>query len=168
MGTGFAPGPIDNFDSSSAVAQRLHLEQRVRSGASWFHWIAGLSILNSIIQLSGGNWHFIFGLGITSIVDALAANLGQAGVVLDLIINVFIAGVFVIFGVFANKLKSGAFITGMVLYGLDGLLSLLAQDWLGLAFHAFALYSMWRGIAALKELKSFNEQAGAAQGAVAG
>ena len=82
------------MDSSSAVAQRLQLEQRVRSGASWFYWIAGLSIINSIIQLSGGNWHFIFGLGITSIVDALAANLGKTGVVLDLVINVFIAGVF--------------------------------------------------------------------------
>jgi len=167
MDTGFAGAPLESSDASVVIAKRLELTQRVRGGASWFYWIAGLSILNSIIQFTGGNWHFIFGLGITSIVDAVAANLGKAGIVLDLIINVFIAGIFVIFGVFANKLKSGAFLAGMVLYGLDGLLSLLIQDWFGLAFHAFALYSMWRGFAALKELNSLGE-APAAQAAVVG
>ena len=59
---------------------------------------------------------------------------------------------FVVFGIFANKRQHWAFIAGMILFGLDGMISLLIQDWLGLGFHAFALYCIFRGFAASREM----------------
>ena len=37
------------------------------SGANWFFWIAGLSLVNSLIILFSGEWSFIVGLGATQI-----------------------------------------------------------------------------------------------------
>ena len=47
-------------------------EKRFRSGASWFYWIAGLSIVNSLVVHLQGQWAFVIGLGITQIIDAVA------------------------------------------------------------------------------------------------
>ncbi len=38
-------------------------EPEVMSGASWFWWIAGLSLVNSIMTHSGSDTGFIIGLG---------------------------------------------------------------------------------------------------------
>ena len=57
-----------NPSTAAAVEQKLRAEQIVKNGASWFLAIAGLSILNSVLTISGTGFHFIFGLGITQIV----------------------------------------------------------------------------------------------------
>src|SRR5437016_14082822 len=41
------------------------LEKQLKSGGSWFYWIAGLSLINSAIALSGSGMRFILGLGVT-------------------------------------------------------------------------------------------------------
>ena len=46
----------------------------------------------------------------------------------------------------------GAFVVGMALYGLDGAIFLLVQDWVGVGFHAFALTMMARGYLAARQL----------------
>lgn len=46
----------------------------------------------------------------------------------------------------------------MVVYGLDGLIFLLVQDWLALAFHAFVLYSIYRGLAANLKLSGLQAE----------
>jgi hypothetical protein len=135
------------FNSAGTVAQATALA-RVRVSARWFYWIAGLSLINSAVVIFGGSFHFVVGLGITSVVDALAKQAGSAGVVLDLIINGCIAGLFILFGSFASKTQKWAFLVGMSLYALDGLLLLTARDILSAAFHAYALYSLYRGLAA--------------------
>ena len=48
-------------------AELAQLHARGTSGAGWFFWIAALSLINSIILLSGGDRHFVVGLGVTSI-----------------------------------------------------------------------------------------------------
>jgi hypothetical protein len=45
-----------------------------------------------------------------------------------------------------------------VLYALDGLLFLLVQDWLSLAFHAFALFCIFGGHSALKRLRQLQPE----------
>jgi hypothetical protein len=92
--TGLAPAPIQN---TQTVAQATALA-RVRISARWFYWIAGLSLINSAVVIFGGNFHFVVGLGVTSVVDVLAKRAGTTGIVLDLIINGFVAGVFYLFG----------------------------------------------------------------------
>ena len=38
------------------IAARMAVEARLKGAASWFYWIAGLSLINSIIVAAGGNW----------------------------------------------------------------------------------------------------------------
>src|SRR4051794_33834386 len=51
--------------ASPAIAGNPALEKQIKSGADWFFWIAGLSLVNSFVALSGKGWGFILGLGIT-------------------------------------------------------------------------------------------------------
>lgn len=48
-------------------AERQQLEQRMKSGANWFYWIAALSLVTSIISLAGGDWGFLVSLGVTQL-----------------------------------------------------------------------------------------------------
>jgi hypothetical protein len=125
---------------------------QMKAGASWFYWVAGLSLVNSIAAFSGSTWRFILGLGITQVFDALAVGIGSGGKAVVLALDLLAAGVFVFFGVFAHKAQTWAFIVGMVLFGLDGLIFLMAQDWLGVSFHVFVLYCLFRGLSACREL----------------
>jgi len=133
------------------VDQKAVATARVRIGAKWFYWIGGLSLVNSLAAILGGNFHFVIGLGMSSIVDALAKQAGSAGTVLDIVINGFIVGVFFLFGYFACKLQKWAFFAGMALYAADALLVLAASDFLSVAFHVYALYAVYRGFTFLSQ-----------------
>jgi hypothetical protein len=141
--TAGAPKP----QAAASIAQ-------MKSGASWFYWIAALSLVNSISAFSGSTWRFIIGLGITQIIDEFGSNLGGAGKGVTLVLDLLAAGVLVLFGIFANKGHSWAFIVGMILFALDGIIFLLVQDWLGVGFHAFVLFCLVRGFLACRELKA--------------
>jgi hypothetical protein len=69
-------------NQSDLAAQKLQVLQALKGSSSWFVTIAGLSIVNSILAMTGANIQFIFGLGLTQIVDALAHESGGAGIVL--------------------------------------------------------------------------------------
>jgi hypothetical protein len=144
-----------------AAAEFAKNTRAFRNGANWFYWIAGLSIVNSLVSLAQGTLGFIVGLGVTQVVDAiaraiLAENTEAAGMVriIALGASVFFAGFFALFGWLANRGQGWALLVGMVLYLLDGLLFVLVQDWLSLAFHGFALYCMFQGYTALRRLKA--------------
>ena len=71
---------VDSTQTDAATQepdQREKLERAVSGGASWFYWIAGLSLVNSAIVLFGGQWNFIVGLGVTQIIDAIASVVAQ-------------------------------------------------------------------------------------------
>lgn len=129
-------------------------EAQMKSGASWFYWVAGLSLINSIVALTGSEWGFILGLGVTQIIDAIGQAVEGGGKAIILGLDLLVAGIFVGFGVFAHKRHTWAFIVGMILYALDGLIFLLAQDWLALGFHGFVLFCLFRGVKACRELNA--------------
>jgi hypothetical protein len=147
--------------------QRAELSQRYKNGANWFYWIAGLSIVTSIIAFAGGGWGFLISLGTTQVIDAIAAGLsaelGGAPRVVALVLDLLVTGAFVAFGVLAGKRFLWAYIIGLVAFLLDGLVSLLVQDWLGVVAHAVVLFIMFRGFQAGRELTNL-EQAMAQQG----
>lgn len=120
---------------------------RLRSSASWFYWVAALSLVNSIVAVSGGNWRFIFGLGITQVFDGIGMNFESAGRIIALGLDLLTAGLLVLFGIFANKSQMWAFLVGGILLALDGVLMLIAQDWIGVAFHAFVVFRLFQGFA---------------------
>jgi hypothetical protein len=137
---------------SDIGVREFQIRARVRSGADWFIWIAALSIINGVIMTTGGRFHFIFGLGCTEFVSAIATKLPTGGVVAAWVVNIVIAGVFGLFGKFGRDAKRWAFYAGMGFYVVDAGLMLLFQDWLGLAFHAYALFRIYGGLKAIGEL----------------
>lgn len=143
---------------TNLVEQKLRAERVVRAGASWFITVALLSMVNSVLSMSGAHIRFIFGLGIAQLVDALAHQAGQTGFALDLIINGFVAGVFVLFWSFAKKGEHWAFLAGMGLYVVDVLVTLYFQDFFAVAFHAYAVYRMYGGMSGISHLRAIEEQ----------
>jgi hypothetical protein len=145
-------------DGQMAVLEtKMRTEARVRSGANWFYWIAGLSLVNSVSTLFGGGLSFVLGLGATQIIDAIAFGLKEgldaqtAGIVtaVAMVMNISLAGIFVLFGIFANKHRRWAFIAGMVLYVLDGVIFVIFPDFLSIIFHLYALYGLFNGLRAI-------------------
>lgn len=139
----------------------VETDNAFHSGANWFYWIAALSVVNSVIMLVGAEWGFILGLGITQIFDGIAIALTEdsesEGVAFGVravvfCIDLVVAFVFALFGWLANRRHGWAFIVGMVLYAMDGLIFLLIQDWLGVGFHGFALFCIFAGYSAMKKL----------------
>ena len=141
-----------------AGEQKSRVLQALKGSANWFVMIAGLSVVNSILAMSGASVRFIFGLGLSQIVDSLAHQAGSTGYVLDLIINGIIAGVFVLFWNFARQGQKWAWYLGMAIYAVDGVLLLLFKDYLAIAFHAYALYRMSSGLKLLPILERLNQQ----------
>ena len=144
--------------NSAALEQKLKLQSRMRSGAGWLMAVALFSVVNSGLMLANAKIHFIVGLGVTQIADGIGKVGGAAGSVAGFIVSLCAAGVFLLFGKFAREGQRWAFLVGMSLYALDGLIFLGFGLWLDLAFHAFALFNMYKGLAALNELSKLNSQ----------
>ncbi len=144
--------------TTAIVEQKLRAEQIVKSGAGWFLAIAGLSMLNSVLTMSGTHFHFIFGLGVTEIVDAVGRQSGTTGSALGLIVNVFIAGLFLLLWNFARKGEKWAFLAGMALYAVDGMILIPFKDFLGVAFHAYALFRIYHGMQGLPVLEELQRR----------
>lgn len=132
-------------------AKREALERQRKSGAQWFYWIAMLSSINAILAIAGEDWRFILGLGTTQLIHAMAAESGGAGLKTG-VISFAMIGFFALLGKRAIYGYEWAFVVGMVFYGLDGLVFLLAQDWVGVGFHTFAIVMIMRGYLAARQL----------------
>jgi hypothetical protein len=130
---------------------------RMKSGARWFYWVAGLSLVNMVMAFGGSHLHFVLGLGTTQLVAAVAKSTGPAAAMPAVVIDFMIAGMFVLLGMWAGRCNQTAFLIGMVLYAADGALLLLAHDWLSAGFHVLALIFMYRGFAAAQQLKGIAE-----------
>ena len=143
--------PATTAAAVPASTERQPLEAQSRRGAFWFYWIASLSLVNSVLAFAGQDWRFIIGLGMTQIVDALAARAGR-GWTAALLFDALLVGGFVLLGTLAVRGHAWAFLVGISLYGLDGLISLLVHDWLGLGFHVFVLIMILKGFQAARHL----------------
>ncbi len=152
-----APSPARD---ETAIAAAIALQNQLKGGASWFFWIVALSVINSLIVLFQGQWTFAIGLGITQVIDeiglALADGAGNPGAIMAgaFVMDLLAASVFVLFGVFARQRKSWAFITGMALYAIDGLIFLVAGDVLSVGFHVFGLWGIFGGLRACRAINA--------------
>lgn len=111
-------------------------------------------MINSVSAFGGSEWRFVFGLGITQIIDSIGADSGSSGN----IVTLFIDGLVVLFligcGIFARKGHAWVFLLGVLLFVLDTGVFVLASDWLGVAFHAYLVFVMFRGFRACREVKN--------------
>jgi hypothetical protein len=148
------------YDGNNAQVQQQPSAQSMvaiagaKRGANWFYWIAALSVINTIVALSGGQFHFVLGLGVTEITDAIRTPQVR---MIGYFIDVLVLGFFLMCGYFAGKLQKWAFIMGMSFYLLDAGIMLLAQDWLGFAFHIYALICIWKGFSFLKTARQASQ-----------
>jgi hypothetical protein len=137
-------------------------EKTIKGSGSWFWWVAGLSIANSVAAMLELKYGMILGLGLGQFIDAmffydaegnsLDPSLLARGV--HLFLTACVVGVFVILGWFARRFSVAAFVTGMVLYALDALLFVLVGDWVAVGFHAFVLFMLWGGLSVLRLVRA--------------
>ncbi|HLP09884.1 MAG TPA: hypothetical protein VK178_17120 [Opitutaceae bacterium] len=118
----------------------------IASAARWFWWIAGLSLVNTVLIHSGGNTSFVIGLGVTLVADVACREIPAIAFVVD----AMAIGFFVLMGWLALRGHFWAFIVGAIAYLLDATIYLLARDMMPLAFHAFALFFIVRGAFTLR------------------
>ena len=156
--------PEQNFQ-----LQLIESEKQFRGGVSWFYWIAGLSLITSVMWLTGQTWSFLAGLGATQLVDALVIQITEETQVSESIkyvafgVDILIAGVYVLIGYLGLRRIKAMVIVGMVFYGLDALLFLLWGDFLSIGFHAFALFCIFGGLKGLNRLQEFESAMTAAE-----
>ena len=137
-------------------AQAQSLISARNSGANWFFWIVGLSVLNTLISLTGTEWGFSLGAAATQIADVFAGESGSfVGRVFALGFDVLVFGFYVMCGVQAMRGATWAFVLGLVVFALDTLLMAVAQEWIGLALHAWAMFSIFTGLMANNNLKKW-------------
>ncbi len=144
--------PVPQEVTPDVEGPTVAVRENVEKSANWFFWIAALSIVNSLIVLSGASWTFIFGLVFTQFVDVLIGQFKLTGVAATvcIVINATAIVIFCGLGYFARRCQIWAFIVGLILYLMDALLALLIGDFMLLAFHAFVIFKLSGGIVALR------------------
>lgn len=128
-----------------AVVQAL---PSIASAAKWFWWIAGLSLVNTVLIHSGSDTSFAVGLGMTLLADVV---LRDVMAVAAFVVDGLVIGFFVAMGYFALRGHRWAFVVGGVVYLLDAAIFLLVGDYLSLGFHALALFYIFGGFKQLNE-----------------
>lgn len=119
----------------------------VRSGARWFWWIAGLSVVNIAMFQSGSHTSFVMGLAITQIFDAVFVGNKAIGFAID----AFTLGFFVYMGLLAQEGKLKGFYLGIGMYVIDALIYATFADWMPVAFHVLAIFFISKGAMALRD-----------------
>jgi hypothetical protein len=159
------PAPVEGApDTSGGTVSnrdlvRFQLLQKRGTGGAWFYWIGGASILNSVLSAAGTQWGLALGLGVTYLIDGLAQGFSNTvrTPIYAFIIDMAIAGGFLLIGRAARRGNLGWYAVGIALYAVDGILFVLVQDFLGIAVHAIAIYGLisgWRAARSLKQLEA--------------
>lgn len=153
-----APG-VSNM---GLYAEAEKLLKTGKGGATWFYWIAGLSLVNSIIFVSGGEIFFVCGLGVTMFVDAIAGEVAkqtpEAATIVRGIAFAISLGVLTMVvgcGWLSRRGNLWPFGIGIALYTLDALIFLLIGDLMSFGFHVFALFGMVAGWRAFSKYNTF-------------
>jgi|GEM_PF-589846 hypothetical protein len=153
-----------SHDASASAVERAQaamasLRAHGDAGASWFYWVAGLSLVNTAITHLGGDRRFIVGLAVTTIADLIATEVGKQqpdvgtiAMIVSVSFSVFIAGVAILFGWLSRHRYLWIYGIGMFIYLLDGLIYLLFEDLMSAGFHGYVLYCMFHGIKAYRSL----------------
>ena len=124
----------------------LLLRHEIVSGARWFWWIAGMSLLNTVLMHSGSDRTFVIGLGFTLIADVIF----QEVPVIAWLVDAFAVGFFVLMGWLAGRGRMSAFVLGILCYTADGFIYLYFEEWIPLAIHALALFYLVRAALLLR------------------
>jgi len=147
-------------DALTQEAEALAYAKEVRKSASWFFWIAALSIINSMAAVMGSAWGFALGLSTCYLVGGIGSAFGGSGPWVAFSLNLIACGLFFYFGIAGWKSRFWPYAIGMFLYAGDALLPLLVQDWISLVIHGVALYFLVAGFKVLMDQHNIEWNAG--------
>jgi hypothetical protein len=85
--------------------------------------------------------------------------MGQNGTIITIAIDGLFVVMLILCSGWAKAGSQGAFLGGMIAYALDGALLLLFNIWLDAAVHAYALWMIWQGYSASRELVHMQQAA---------
>ncbi len=108
-------------------------------------------MVNSVAFIMNQKISFIFGLGVTRLVDAIIVGPNTEYIVPGLFLNMIISGIFILFWHYSTQEKLWAFLAGVIFYGLDTLIYIFFKDWLSAGFHIFVLFVIVGGYYAIQE-----------------
>ena len=142
------------------VSSREALERTARVGSRWFYWIAGLSLVNTLLYYGGAPIRLAMGLGLTQLIDGIVGTIFPQLYYLSLAIDVIIAAAFIGFGYLSGRGEISTFVVGLIVYCFDGLLYLglmilghTPSGIVAIIWHGIAVYFLWKGLQAARELK---------------
>jgi len=142
-----SPSPAPEPDA--ATVARVALVRRVENGGRWFYWIAGLSLINFALYAIGSDLGFALGTAIDWFLDGVLQAFAPS---FTWLAHVGTIALFVFLGMRATAGATWAFVVGGVLYAVDGLVFVLAAEWIAIAIHAFALFGIVSAVLALRKL----------------
>jgi hypothetical protein len=148
------PGPMLSVDQQRAILWR-----RIARSANWWYWIAGVSLVNTGAFFMHSSWGFALGTGVVDAANAIFESQPAIALVIDAVI----IGLIALWGVLCTKGLRWAFWVGMILYALDTILVLVFKQWISAAFHAYAIFQIYQGVASANLLRKL-DAAVAAQG----
>lgn len=135
-------------------------------GPGFFYYIAGISLLNSILFIFKVG--FYGSLGITTvityiamaIVESAGGGMGTAFIInaIGFFINAFIAGMVALVGYLSSRGHGWAYVIGMIAYTIDALVMLWIGDWLEVIVHMIFLFMLWKGWRTLRKIKKTMEE----------
>lgn len=148
--SGETSGTVESGPDPAAMAL-------AHSGANWFYWIAGLSVVNIVALIANLNFHFLAGLGLSEVVGAVATIFVQEGVsplllAFPLILDILLVAGLALVGYYSRRFVLPVFLIGIIVYILDGLLVLALGDMFMAGFHVFALIYLIRGYLAARQV----------------
>ncbi|HEX2853767.1 MAG TPA: hypothetical protein VHO24_11055 [Opitutaceae bacterium] len=137
------------------VPTNAKLLRQVGTAATWLWVMAGASAINLLLLYVKSPIGIVAGLYLTSLIFAIGHELGAILLGVALIVDALGLGFFILLGFQMKKWRSWAFITGIGLVGIDGVLiyffTPLAGIWPFL-IHALAIYFLFLGLKAAKLL----------------
>ncbi len=130
------------------------LVRKIKVGAGWPFWIAGLSVLNAALTHFEAPIRFAVGLVMTDLIYAIGHALNPALAYVAVGLDAMILGFLIFLGVQARRSRIWAFVTAITLLVLD----VGVQFWvsaeaeslsiIGIIFHALAIHYLVAGMLA--------------------
>jgi len=139
-----------NVQTPTYETQRAELEKNARNGSTYFFWIAFFSIFNQVMDLLSAKRRFVFGLGAPQYIER---SLAAPNPTLIWGIIIVLAGIFVLFGIFARRGNIPVYIVGIVFYLADLVLSILSGDLVGAVVHVVFTVLLVLGLIATYKLR---------------
>ena len=143
----------------STTGEEVALEAQRNKGAGWFYWIVGLTIINTIIVMSGSDFSFSLGATATLFANVFARESHSSSAHLFAIIfDVVVVAFYAMCGVMGGRGATWAFILGLIFFALDSLLALIGFQIIGILIHGYALFCIFNGMMACVNLNRLQRE----------